>query len=674
MMKNYRVSADVGGTFTDFVVEDGEGSVRIGKVATTPDNLATGILAGLHEVAPDARSVNFFVHGTTVGLNAFLERRGARVLLVMTGGIADTYTIARGHRTKLYSLHYHKPKQLVPRCDVHEVRERLNWDGSVQTPLHAEDAAAIIEKVRKEGITAIAVCLLHAYTNSAHERQLGEILKKALPDVSVSLSHEVAPEWREFERASSTVMDAYIAPVVDLYLKTLKKELVEIGMTKTVHVMRSNGGIMTDKAAKHQPISTLLSGPVGGSIGGVKLSEQTGRDNLLCVDMGGTSFDVSLVTDGAAEVTSETLLEGLPLLMPIVDINTVGTGGGSLAWLENGSLRVGPQSAGSVPGPVCYGRGGTRPTVTDANLFLGRLGKDSLLSGRMSLDIDAMTASIGELAQEIGLSPTELAEGILSISNAKMADAMRTITVGQGIDPREYTLVAFGGAGPMHAVELARELDIDHILIPRFPGTFSAWGMLQSEIRHDFTVSFYKATTETNPDDIAKECEKLQVSGQQVLGEEDVAEANMEFQFSADLRYTGQEYVISASLKPNTAIDTIVETFHAMHAKRYGHSSPNSAVEFVNLRLAAIGRVEGAKTSADVSVDGSDPIIGTRAVVFDNLEISTPIMKRSHIPIKQVVKGPAIIEEESATTVVPPAYTFELDELGNIVITAEQSQ
>ena len=670
-MTKYRVSADIGGTFTDFVIENEKGHIQIGKVPTTPDNPARGVLNGISQLVENPTDIEFFVHGTTVGLNAFLERRGARVLLLMTGGVGDTYTIARGHREELYKLHYRKPKQLVPRHDVHEVEERLNWDGSILTPLNEDSLIPIIEKVQSEKIPAIAICFLHSYSNPIHEKRVGEILKEALPGVSVSLSHEVAPEWREVERASSTVMDAYIAPVVELYLKTLKVELVDAGMDKTIHVMRSNGGVMTDKSASRHPISTLMSGPVGGSIGGAELSKSTGINNLLCVDMGGTSFDLSLVVDGKVQLSTETVLEGLPLLMSIINIETVGAGGGSLAWLENGGLRVGPKSAGSVPGPVCYGRGGTDPTITDANLFLGRLGEGSLLGGKMSLDLKATATVFSKMAAKIGLSDIGLAEGIISIGNAKMADAMRTITVGQGIDPRGYTLVAFGGAGPMHAVELARELDISQILIPLHPGTFSAWGMLQSDIRHDLSISNFSIASETDIDVLKNLFGNMVDEGKKILETENVPPTRMEFSRFADLRYSGQEYTISVPISEGFSIESLVNNFHSLHETRYGHGLPNSPVEIINLRLAALGKLDRSPSDFQAGNSGVDPIVSERSIIFDGVSYKTPILKRVLMAGDTVRKSPAVIEEDSATTVIPPGYTFKLDVVGNIIIQAE---
>lgn len=669
----YRVAADIGGTFTDFVIEDQKsGEITIGKVPTTPENPARGILNGVSQLIGDPKDIDFFVHGTTVGLNAFLERKGARVLLVMTSGISDTYTIARGHREELYKLHYRKPKQLVPRKDVHEVSERLGWDGSVVTPLDESSLQPIIDKVKAENIPAVAICLLHAYANPAHEQKVAEILAKELPGVSISMSHSVAPEWREVERASSTVMDAYVAPVVELYLETLKREFLEIGMQQTIHVMRSNGGVMTDTHASKHPITTLLSGPVGGSIGGVELSKSTGVENLLCVDMGGTSFDLSLVVDGQPELSNETVLQGLPLLMSIINIDTVGAGGGSLAWVENGGLRVGPQSAGSVPGPVCYGRGGTQPTITDANLFLGRLGEGSLLNGDMTLDMASTASAFEALGREIGLSSTELAEGMIAIGNAKMADAMRTITVGRGIDPREFTLVAFGGAGPMHAVELARELDIKQIIIPRFPGTFSAWGMLQSDIRHDFSVTYYAVSDEADTDRLAGMFEDMLDDGTKVLIEEGVPEPRMEFARSIDLRYVGQEYTINVPLADAANLDAAIEKFHDLYQSRYGHALHEAAVEIINLRLAAIGRLERAAVSGSTDQKPQEPLVAHRNIIFNGQSHRSPIYKRDFLPKGGVFQSPAVVEEASATTIIPPGYTFKIDDIGNLLIQSEE--
>jgi N-methylhydantoinase A len=673
-MSGYRVAMDIGGTFTDFVIfeDTNGGAVSSGKVLTTPSNPADGVLEGLRQFVAEPASLEFLVHGTTVGLNAFLERKGTRPLLVMTEGLRDAYSIARHDRKELYALRYRKPERLVPRRDVVEVVERLRWDGSVELPLDRASVDALIERLRADEVEAVAICLLHSYVNPAHELDLRSLLQAELPDLSITLSHEIAREWREYERASTAVLNAYIAPRVERYLGTLEGELAGLQITSALHVMQSNGGITTARSAREEPIQTLLSGPVGGTMGGAALARATGRRNLLCIDMGGTSFDLSLVVDGEPTVSTETELEGLPILMPLVDIHTIGAGGGSLAWLEGGGLRVGPQSAGADPGPACYGRGGTQPTVTDANLFLGRLDPSYFLGGRMELDHDAAESALAFVAGEVGLTTTELAEGMLAIVNARMADAMRTITVRQGIDPREYALVAFGGAGPMHAVWLAEELEIREVIVPWSPGTFSAWGMLQTDLRHDVVRSFYRPLAELEESEVNTAYEELSREGDDLLEREDVAPADRYSQRSADMRYVGQEYSVNVPVAEDSSLETIDASFHEAHRVRYGHSTPGAPVEFVNLRVAAMGRVGTTVVPHHGATDGEDPLLGRRRVVFAGVEHDTPVLLRDRMQRGQRNDGPAVIEEESSTTVVPPGYGIALDEHGNMVISKSE--
>ena len=668
-MTSFRVAADIGGTFTDLVVEPSEGPVMVGKVPTTPDDPARGVVEGLLHLVPDPSEVAFFVHGTTVGLNAFLERKGERVLLVTTAGHRDGYTIARGNRRSLYELRYRKPELLVPRRDVHEVRGRLAWNGDVIEPLRTQDFDLIVDKAKSEGIRAIAVCFLHSFAFPDHEIEAGELLRTALPQVSVSLSHEVAREWREYERASSVVMNAYVSPVVRKYLTNLESDLSSRGMAGPVHVMQSNGGVITATSAKRNPVFTLLSGPVGGAIGGSALAETLGRPNLLCVDMGGTSFDLSLVVEGLANTALEAEIEGLPLLMSSIDIKTIGTGGGSIASLHNGTLRVGPQSAGSDPGPACYGNGGQEPTVTDANLYLNRRGERSLLGGEMRLHRSASTRAIERLAQEAGLMPGALAEGILAISNAAMADAMRTITVGQGVDPREFALVAFGGAGPMAATFLAEELDIAEVLVPRFPGAFSAWGMLQTDLRRDFVSSFFRPLERVDEDEAEAVFSALQREGDDAISDEGVRASQTKHARSADMRYAGQEYTINVPAGVPMLLDEMLAKFHEGHLRRYGHSSPNAQVEFVNLRVSAIGTLPRPGVSGRrVETDARPARTEERQTVFDGHISPTPVLWRDHLPERFQASGPVIVEERSATTVIPPGWLMALDPMANIVI------
>lgn len=668
-MTTYRVSADIGGTFTDIVVEPSDGEPFIGKVATTPHNPAEGVVAGIADVVPDVKDIEFFVHGTTVGLNAFLERKGERVLLLATAGAGDSYTIARGNRQSLYELHYRKPTQLVPRRDVYEIRGRLLWDGAEAEPLNEGDFDAVIQKIKDEDIAAVAVCFLHAYAYPQHELRAREILQTAVPNLSVSLSHEIASEWREYERTSSAVMNAYVAPVVQRYLADLESELQSRSVPATVHIMQSSGGVTKAENAQRKPVYSLLSGPVGGTIAGTAIAERSSRKNLLCVDMGGTSFDLSLVIDGRARTTLETELEGLPLLMSIVDIQTIGTGGGSIAWLENGAIRVGPHSAGSQPGPACYGRGGTQPTVTDANLYLGRLGASSLLSGAMTLDEAASTAAVEALAKEAGMEPVAFAEGILAISNAAMADAMRTITVSEGVDPREFALVAFGGAGPMAAAFLAEELDIDEVVIPRFPGTLSAWGMLRTDLRHDLTTSFFQPVAGSDFSALDTQYTQLEAEGEKALIAQGIAADSVSAQRTADMRYIGQEYTINVEVAPGQSLDDMLDAFHVAHKAKYGHCNLAAPVEFVNLRVAAFGYIEKYEASGPFAGGEGVQNESTRQAVFDHKSLGTRVVVREQLPSSFTGAGPMVIEEQSATTVVPPGWDVSFDKDGSLILT-----
>ena len=668
----YRVSADIGGTFTDIVVEDtSKKNIKTIKVLSTPENPANAVFEGLNSNL-NIKDVNFIVHGTTVGLNAFLERKGSRVLLLMTKGISDTYTIARGDRKELYNVQYSKPGTLVPRKDVVEVEERIMWDGSIHTNLNEKDLSNIVKIIKEQNIKAVAVCYLHSYVNPQHEIQTREFLAQHIEDdVVISLSHEIAREWREYERASTAVMNSYIGPVTNNYLKSLKNQLQSSNYTNPLYIMQSNGGVIRAESALEQPVKTLLSGPVGGTIGGQALSKLINRPNLICVDMGGTSFDMSLIINGKPSVTNETEQEYIPLLIPLVDIHTIGAGGGSVAWLENEALRVGPRSAGANPGPACYGKGGNEPTVTDANLFLGRLGKESKLGGWMDLDLDASTSVLDNLSKKLNITAVELAEGILSIINAKMADAIRTITVKEGIDPREFSLVAFGGAGSMHAVWLAEELEIKEIIVPNDPGTFSAWGMLQTDIRRDLTVNFYQNFQTLEQNKLLESYNNLKKEATELLKSENVQESNMNFSLTADMRYIGQEYYVNVNLTEPFNLEDINKSFHETYEKQYGHSTPEGPCEFINLRLIAMGQIE---KSGSIKSAGEDTAIveSKREVIFNQKPHQTEVFNRQKIETNKKFNGPAIIEESTATTIIPPNYNIVKDDFGNIIITKEE--
>ena len=671
-MGKYRISADIGGTFTDIVVENKEvQQISTIKVLSTPENPANAVLTALKENL-NIEDIDFVVHGTTVGLNAFLERKGSRVLLLMTGGISDTYTIARGDRKELYNVQYKKPKPLVPREDVLEVKERIQWNGEIIKKIDHSDLNKIIEKINKEKIQAVAICFLHSYVNPAHEIEAKKIIKENInDDVEISLSHELAREWREYERASTAVMNSYIGPITNRYLKSLESQLYNEGYKDPLYIMQSNGGVIRAKTAIEQPVKTLLSGPVGGTIGGSALSKKINRPNLICVDMGGTSFDMSLIIDGKPSLTNETEQEHIPLLIPLVDIHTIGAGGGSIAWLENNSLRVGPKSAGANPGPACYNKGGKEPTVTDANLYLGRLGSESKLGGWMNLNTKASENSLLKISKELSISPAELAEGILSIINAKMADAIRTITVKKGIDPREFSLVAFGGAGSMHAAWLAEELEIEEIIVPNDPGTFSAWGMLQTDIRRDLTVNFYNSFASLQKEKIQNSFNKLKTEATELLAIENVKIEDMSYSLTADMRYIGQEYYVNVEIDKSIDLNKINQDFHETYKKQFGHSTPEGPLEFINLRLIAEGKINKSnslKTEKDSNVVQNS----SRNITFNNKKFNTEILNRSNIQSNKKINGPLIVEEETATTVIPPHYILEKDEFGNLIIIKEK--
>lgn len=679
-MTRFRVSMDIGGTFTDVVAYDEvERSYTAGKSSTTPGDLTDGVFAALEQVVASPADISFTVHGTTQGLNAFLQRRGAKVLLLVTEGTGDVYQIARGPRTNLYDLHYRKPTALVKRRDTVEIPGRLDYAGRERTPLDEAAVRAAAKRFRDGGFESIAVAFLFSYRNPEHELRAAELLREELgAEVSLSLSYVVAREWREYERTSSTVLDAYTGPTVRGYLERLESEMRRRGLGVTLHVMQSSGGMVSAAAARHVTLQTLLSGPVGGTMGGVALARLLERPNLICVDMGGTSFDVSLVVEGKPDVSTETELEGFPLLMPVVNIHTIGAGGGSIAYEVAGGLRVGPESAGAEPGPAAYGRGGTRPTVTDANVVLGRVDPSWFAGGRMALDVGAARAAVASLGTALGIATTVLAEGICDVVNAKMGQAIRTLTVEKGIEPRDFSLVAFGGAGAMHAVFLARELEIGEVIVPPLPGAFSAWGMLETELRKDYSLSFYGSFERSEAAELAKLLGEMETEGRTALRAEGVPESAVRVEHAMDLRYEGQEYTLVVGLESleevldDGFVEVVGERFHATHLRRFGHANPGAPMEIVVLRTTVFGDL-GRPAPAPRPVEaGRDWPAQRRSVVFGNAEHETEIVRRSDLPIGARLDGPAIVVEETATTVLPPGAALRVDPFGAIIIDVGQ--
>lgn len=661
----YRVAIDIGGTFTDLILEDVEGAtMSTTKVLSTPGRLVDGVIEAVRACGAAPERIELFVHGTTAGLNALLERRGARVALVTTEGFRDTYLIGRGNRPRMYDLHYVKPEPLLDRAAIFEVRERLAADGSVLEPVDAASVAAVADRIAAGGFESVAVVLLHGYANSAHEEEVGRLLSERL-DVPVVLSHRVAPEWREYERTSTTVMSAYITPIMRQYVDELESALRAEGLAVPVYITESNGGMMSATVADEKAVLTLFSGPVGGVVGARAAGEALDIADLITIDMGGTSFDVSLVRDGEASLQSEFELQGLPVLAPAVEVHTIGAGGGSLIRAEGDRLRVGPESAGAKPGPACYGRGGIEPTITDANLVLGRLPSEQLLAGSMSLDVEAARAALARVGEPLGLQPEEVAEQALEIAHFAMAEAIRELTVERGLDPRDFTLCAFGGAGGLHATALAEELEISRVLVPTMPGAFSAWGMLQGDVRHDTVQTFYRSL-EAAPADLPGAVESLKAQVLGLLERDGAGDRPVRFEAASDLRYVGQEYTLTLPLADHEVADlgahadALRERFHDAYHQRYGHASRTEPVEFVTVRVAAIAALGNGDRPA-VAAAGEPAGGGQAAPVAtgdyrQGGEVLTAALHQRDA-VAGPIQGPAIVMEETCTTVVGPGWS-----------------
>jgi N-methylhydantoinase A len=653
-----RVGVDIGGTFTDAIAISDNGEISTAKALTTSGRLADGVLSAIEALNIDVSGIDYFVHGTTAGLNAFLEKRGARVALITTRGFRDVYEIGRANRPDMYNLKYKSPRPLIERRDRFEVTERLTSDGAVHTPVDMNEIKELVPHL-KANYDAVAIVLLHSYKNPTHEQEIAKYLTSALPNLSIVTSSVVAPEWREYERTSTTAISAYIAPIINEYLHELGSRLKDVGLAPELKVMQSNGGVMSAITARSKPVQTLLSGPVGGTIAGVEIGKMLEHNKLICVDMGGTSFDVSLVVNKKADIEAQAEMEGHPLLSPSVSMHTIGAGGGSIAYVSAGALRVGPRSAGAFPGPACYDRGGTEPTVTDANLFLGRLPHESKLAGNMNLKLDLAKSALDSVGTKLNLSTEETAAGITAIINAAMANAIREITVSRGIDPREYSLVAYGGAGPLHAVAIAAELELGSVIVPANPGVLSAWGMLQADSRHDLVMNFYSQLNAIDKVKFEEGVKKLEADARQILIQEGITTEEMVIQPAADLRYVGQEYTVTVEWDPTLAIDgvlsSLTDLFESQHLVRYGHNNPGEDIELVNIRLSGIGLARKSKIS-DASSPISSVASGTQKTFFDGSWHEATIYWRDSLEIGSKTVGPATILENDCTTTIPPGW------------------
>jgi N-methylhydantoinase A len=660
-----RMGVDVGGTFTDVVVER-DGAIQVAKVPSTPADQAEGVLAGGDRLELDWAGLDRFVHGTTVATNAVLERAGAELVLVTTAGFRDLLEIARQDRPSLYDLTADRPPPLVGRGRVVEAHERITSEAEVLTALTDDEVARVIAAVTDLRPGAVAVSLLFSFLDDRHERRLVAALRDALGDgVPVSRSSEVLPVFREYERTSTTALNAYVGPPMARYLGSLERRLGSRDLAVPVEVMRSGGGTFTARLAARSPVHTLLSGPAAGAWGAAAVGRACGEDRLVAFDMGGTSTDVTLIEGGRPQVTAEGAIDGLPFAVTTTDIHTVGAGGGSIAWRDaGGALRVGPRSAGAVPGPACYGRGGTEPTVTDANVLLGHLDPGTQLGGHLGMEPERAREAVGRLAGELGLEVTGTAEGILRVVEAQMVKALRVVSVEQGHDPRTFTLVPFGGAGPLHQAALMRELGCRRVLVPPHAGVLSAVGLLAAPVTVDGVRTSLVASDAADPAVLGRIWDELEEEARRLVTDqgstvETAARA-------ADLRYRGQAFELTVA---GGEVAAMVSAFHGAHRDRYGYDQPGEPVELVNLRV----RVEGPTPELPLREvrtgrDAASAVVGERTVVVDGAERTAQLYDRAQLGAGDTFRGPAVVGGLDATCWIEPWQRVTVDAVGALVI------
>jgi len=674
-----RLGIDVGGTFTDVVVFDDSGRTVVEKVPSTPHDASIGILNGIEQIARtrnvDVSALGVFAHGSTVATNALLESKLPRTALIVTKGFRDVLEIGTQMRPDLFNLAAPKVKPYVPREFVFEAVERVDRLGGVVTPLTDDAIASLVERVRASGVEAVAVSLLFSFRNPEHEQRIADALRASIPGLSVAISSAVAPEIKEYQRASTTVVSAALQPLVARYMAGILDGLDDVGVTAPMFVMQSNGGTMTAEEASVNAHRMVLSGPAAGVLAATRVAERPEYANLITFDMGGTSTDIALIADGRAALERETEFEGRPLLVPQFAIHTIGSGGGSLARVdESGALRVGPESAGAVPGPACYGRGGTRPTTTDAQLVLGRIDPSRFLGGEMTLDVEAARAAIRvHVAEPLGLDLAEAAAGILEVADAVMARGARVVSVNRGHDPRDFHLLPFGGAGPMHALSVGAIVDVAGVIVPLNPGTFSAVGLSGSDVKYDFFTLVDVGVEDTSAREIEAICSGLIASAEARLASAGV-EATKHLRV-ARFRYAWQdndvEVVVGDAPIDDAALAAAVARFHEQHLFEFGHSDPSEKVELYSIGIEAVGVLErpASKTpagpaNAEATPDSSRPVYFRETGWHD-----TPVYEREHLAPGASFQGPAIVEEREATTVVTPDVTAIVDAAGNLVLT-----
>jgi len=651
------IGVDTGGTFTDFVYKDGD-RWGVYKLLSTPSNPAEAVLHGL-KVIGTGRGKRV-VHGSTVSTNAILERKGVKTALITTKGFEDVIEIGRQNRTRLYDLAYKKEPHIVPQNLRFGIRERILCTGEIHADLDLKGAGKILEKIREARVESVAVCLLFSFLNPAHEKQMRDVIENL--KVSISLSHEILSEFREFERTSTTVVNAYVSPRMRAYVSHLIDAMDE---GDRLRVMQSNGGSISAETAMNESVRTILSGPAGGVVGAYEIGRLSGYDKIVSFDMGGTSTDVSLI-DRQPALTLESTISGYPVKVPMIDIQTVGAGGGSVAYIDSGgALKVGPESSGADPGPICYGKG-DRITVTDAQLLLGRLIPDHFLGGTMPLHKERLDPFFAQMAIKLGIDSIELAEGILSVANTAMEKAIRMVSVERGYDPREFTLLTFGGAGGLHAADLAKLLNIPKVLVPIDPGILSAIGMLMADIIKDYSLTVMLKQEDPALKNLPSLFYDLEQQGKHDLLSENVEEGHIVMERFLDMRYEGQSYEIIVPFS-----DDYLEAFHAHHEKKYGYRNSNKRIEVVNLRIRARGIPEKPvlkKHRLSSEKPSQEAYLGKRTAIFENHPVDTPILMREKLAGGNKFVGPAVVVEYSSTIVVPPFAEASVDEYGNLVM------
>ncbi|HEX6023098.1 MAG TPA: hydantoinase/oxoprolinase family protein [Solirubrobacter sp.] len=663
-----QLAIDIGGTFTDVVYQDREGRARALKVSTTPENITNGIIEGANRADVELSGLESFVHGTTIALNALLEGKNAPLALITTSGFRDVLEIMRTARPNMYDLQQVKPVPLVPRRNRYEISARMAYDGGEIRPVVADEVREIARTLKATGMASVAVCLLHAYADDTHEQQVRAILAEQMPEAFVSLSSELSRVWREFERTSTAVANAAAKPLVARYMEDLERRLGDGGFAGQVLIMQSNGGVMSGADARQRPVATLMSGPIGGVTGALSIARQLDPDsNIVTLDIGGTSADVAIIDRGEAVARAVGQIGGWPIMVPMIDIESIGAGGGSIARVDEfGGLSVGPQSAGASPGPACYGRGGDFATVTDANVVLGRIDPAYFLGGQLTLDTEAAERVVRQnVAEPLGMDLEQAAEGVITVINSNMRRLLWEVMIGRGYDPREFKLLAFGGAGPLHACQLAQSLGIAEVIVPVEPGTFSAMGILGADVRHDLD-RMVVAIPDLDDAAVEEAYRELEASGRERLEAEDVNYARIDVIRAAELRYFGQDHLLAVELQgdASTPLAEATQLFHDKHERLYGFRRDDVPVELVRLQLAVVGRRSEVEAAAPASRNGNASGTSARRLFAGGAWRDAKSYDRGSLSAGTTVDGPCIIEEPGCTTYVPAGFSAKVDELG----------